>query len=131
MITGTFNTDEAVIRLQVRGSRGRQQEIAAGIDTGYSSWLTLPPDLVTALRLRWHSFGRGVLADGSECSFDVYEARVMWDGRLRRIRVYEFDAAPLLGIALLKGCELKVHVRSGGSVIIKRIPGWRQRRESV
>jgi clan AA aspartic protease len=97
MITGTFNTDEAVIRLQVRGSRGRQQEIAAVIDTGYSSWLTMPPDLVTALRQRWHSFGRGVLADGSECSFDVYEARVMWDGRLRRIRVYEFDAAPLVG----------------------------------
>jgi clan AA aspartic protease len=125
MITGVVSGDEAVIQLQVRGRRRQTQQV----DTGFTAWLTLPPPLVTTLELRWHSFGRGSLADGSETFFDIYEAAVVWDGRARRIRVYVFDADPLVGMALLRGCELRMHVRSRGHVIIKRLPGWRSRRE--
>jgi hypothetical protein len=44
------------------GSRGYQQEIDAFVDTGYTGWLTLPPDMIAALNLRRQSFGRGLLA---------------------------------------------------------------------
>lgn len=130
MITGVVKRDEAIVLLQVRGRRGHTREIEAVIDTGFTAWLTLPHALVAALGLHWHSFGRGTLADGSETFFDIYEAAVEWDGRLRRIRVQVFNADPLVGMSLLRGCELKMQIRSRGRVSIKRLPGWRSRRPS-
>ena len=66
--------------------------------------------------------GRGILADGSECLFDVYEATVTWDRREQRVLADEADTDPLIGMALLSGYELKVHVRPRGEVTIKRLP---------
>src|SRR5262249_18626136 len=83
---------------------------------------SLPPALVAALGLRWQSFGRGILADGSECLFDVYEAKVVWDRRSRRLLVDEADTTPLVGTALLTGYELKVQSRARGKVTIKPTP---------
>ena len=127
MITGVVKGDEALVPVEIRGRYRQTREIEAVIDTGFTACLTLPPALVTALDLRWHSFGRGTLADGSETLFDIFEVSVVWDGRLRRIRVQVFDAEPLVGMALLRGYELKMHVRSGGTVVIERLPGWRSR----
>ena len=79
--------------------------------------------MIAALNLRWRTLGRGILADGSLSSFDVYQAKVVWDGRVRSVFVDEFDATPLVGMALLKGCELKMQVRARGKVTIKRLPG--------
>jgi clan AA aspartic protease len=117
MITGVVNSDEGRILLKVQGPRGRERDVEAVVDTGYTASLTLPP----ALRLRWQSLGRGTLADGSECLFDVYEAEVVWDGRARLVLVGEADADPLVGMGLLKGYELKMQVRSGGKITIKRL----------
>jgi predicted aspartyl protease len=82
----------------------------------------LPPDLIAALGLRWQTVERATLADGSECLFDVYEAKVVWDGKVRQILVDEADADPLLGMRLLRGYELKMQVRARGKVTIKRLP---------
>ena len=121
MIVGVVQGREPLIRVTIRGSRGRQHEIEAVVDTGYTGWLTLPPDLIAALNLRWLTFGRGILADGSMSAFDVYHARVVWDGRVRRIFVDEFAATPLVGMALLRGYEYKMQVRARGKVTIKRL----------
>jgi predicted aspartyl protease len=43
MITGAVKSDEARIRVKVRGRRGREQEVEAVIDSGYTGALTLPP----------------------------------------------------------------------------------------
>ena len=122
MIVGIVRGREPLIRLTVRGFRGRQQEIEAVVDTGYTGWLTLPPSVIGALNLRWRTFGRGTLADGSVSLFDVYQAKVVWDGRIRSVFVDEFDATPLVGMALLRSCELKMQVRARGKVTIKRLP---------
>jgi clan AA aspartic protease len=122
MIVGIVRAREPLIQLTIRGFRGRQQEIEAVVDSGYTGWLTLPPKVIAALNLRWQTFGRGMLADGSVSAFDVYQAKVVWDGRLRRVFVDEFDAAPLVGMALLRGYEYKMQVRARGKVTIKRLP---------
>lgn len=122
MITGVVKSDEGRIRLQVKGHRGRKQEVEAVIDTGYTASLTLPPALINALGLRWRSVDRFTLADGSECIFDVYEAKVVWDGKVRQILVDEADTDPLAGMRLLRGHELKMQVRYRGKVTIKRLP---------
>jgi clan AA aspartic protease len=122
MIVGIVRGREALIRLTIRGFRGREQEIDAVVDSGYTGWLTLPPAVIAALNLRWQTFGRGILADGSVSTFDIYQAKVVWDGRLRRVFVDELDATPLVGMALLRGYEYKMQVRARGKVTIKRLP---------
>ena len=123
MISGQVTAREGRIRLKVRGPTGQEREIEAVIDTGYTAFLALPPALVASLRLRWKSIGRGILADGSECLFDVYAGSVVWDGTERRVLIDEADTDPLVGMALMSGYELKMQVRSGGKVVIKRLTG--------
>jgi clan AA aspartic protease len=123
MITGVVTADrEAVIGLVVRGPAGQEQQIKAVVDTGFDGWCSLPPVLIALLRLPWRRRGRALLADGSESVFDIHEGTVVWEGRPRRIVVDAADTAPLLGMALLDGHELKVQVRNGGRVTIKVLP---------
>jgi clan AA aspartic protease len=122
MITGVVKSGEGHIRLKVKGRQGREQEVEAVIDTGYTASLTLSPSLVQVLGLRWQTVDRVRLADGSICVFDVYEAKVIWDGKVRQILVDEADADPLVGMRLLKGHEWKMQVRYRGQVTIKRLP---------
>ena len=122
MITGIVKSSEGRIRLKVRGLQGREQEVEAVVDTGYTASLTLPPALIEALGLHWQTVDRVRLADGSICNFDVFEAKVVWDGKVRQILVDEADADPLVGMRLLKGHELKMQIRARGKVTIKRLP---------
>lgn len=121
MIHGKVLRREPLIRLTIHGFRGVRQEIEAILDTGYTGWLTLPPTIIAALKLRWRTTGRGTLADGSVSLFDVYQTKVLWDGKLRNIFVDEFDATPLVGMSLLRGYELHMQVRSRGKIRIERI----------
>ena len=122
MITGVVKSDEARIRLKVKGRRGREQEVEAVIDSGFTGALTLPPALIATLGLRWRSVDRATLADGSMCVFQVYLGKLVWDGKVRTILVAEADADPLVGMRLLRGHELKMQVRARGKVTIKRLP---------
>ncbi len=122
MITGAVKSDEARIRLKVKGQRGREQEVEAVIDSGFTGALTLPPALITTLSLRWRSVDRATLADGSTCVFQVYVGKLLWDGKVRTILVAEAGADPLVGMKLLRGHEFRMQVRSRGKVTIKRLP---------
>ena len=122
MITGAVKAGEARIRLTVRGHRGREQEVEAVIDTGYTGALTLPATLIMLLGLRWQSTQRATLADGSTCVFQVHVGKVKWDGKVRQMLVDEADTDPLIGMRLLRGHELKMQVRYRGRVTIKRLP---------
>jgi clan AA aspartic protease len=122
MMTGAVKADEARIRLTVRGHSGREQEVEAVIDTGYTGALTLPATLIMLLGLRWQSTQRATLADGSMCVVQVHVGKVVWDGKVRQILVDEAETDPLIGMRLLRGHELKMQVRYRGRVTIKRLP---------
>jgi clan AA aspartic protease len=123
MITGVVNANrEATIRLVVIGSNGQQQEIEVIIDTGFTGFLTLPIELVAALGLSWLCRQPGILADGSVDFFDVYVARVIWDGQLRTVEVEAADTEPLVGMSLLDRHSLRIDVLSGGVVTITALP---------
>jgi predicted aspartyl protease len=47
------------------------------VDTGFNGWLSLPPDVISQLKLAWKRRGRAVLGDGNECIVDVFEAVVV------------------------------------------------------
>jgi clan AA aspartic protease len=122
MITGVVRSDEARVRFKVKGSRGREQQVEAVIDSGFTGALTLPPALIATLGLRWRSVDRATLADGSICVFQVYVGKLLWDGKVRSVLVAEADADPLVGMRLLRGHELKMQVCARGKVTIKRLP---------
>ena len=109
---------EAVLRMTIRGAEGEDLEIEAVVDTGFNGALTLPESLIASLRLPFRRRGRAMLADGSECLFDVYEAVVISEGEPRRISVDGADTPPLMGMALMAGCELLIQVVDGGKVTL-------------
>lgn len=52
MIRGEVSADrEARIRFQVYGTEGREEEVEAVLDTGFTGFLTLPPAMISALGL--------------------------------------------------------------------------------
>jgi clan AA aspartic protease len=122
MITGTVNADfEAIIALSVCSSNGTVYTQDAIIDTGFNGWLSLPPDLIAQLNLRWKRRGRAILGDGSECIFDVYEAVVIWDRSYLTIPIDEADSEPLMGMSLMEGYQLMVQVFEGGNVELEKV----------
>ncbi|MXX49031.1 MAG: clan AA aspartic protease [Chloroflexi bacterium] len=121
MITGVVNQRlEALVSLEVRGPNGDARMIDAVIDTGYSGYLTLPGQVITALGLPFMTTGSAALADGSIVRFSVYEAAVLWDGQTRLLEVDEADTAPLLGMAMLEHHDLHIQVADGGRVTVER-----------
>jgi clan AA aspartic protease len=101
--------------------QGREQDVEAVIDSGFTGTLTLPPALIATLGLPWRSVDSATLADGSSCVFQVYVGKLVWDGKVRTILVAEAEADPLVGMRLLRGYELKMQVRARGKVTIKRL----------
>jgi hypothetical protein len=98
LILGVVTADgrEAIIEVSVRGPAARERIVTAVIDTGFDGWLTLPSALAADLGLVRVGWQRAVLADGNE-------------------------GGPLVGMTLLRGCELNVQVIEGGSVRITAI----------
>jgi clan AA aspartic protease len=122
MITGIVNEDfEPIIPLSVCGSDGKVYTQDAIVDTGFNGWLSLPPDLIAQLNLRWKRRGRAILGDGSECIFNVYEAVVVWDGVLLTIPIDEADSEPLVGMSLMEGYQLTVQVFEDGCVELSKV----------
>jgi clan AA aspartic protease len=123
MISGIVTPErEAVIPLIARGPEGQEEQIAAVIDTGFDGSLSLPSAIIARLGLEWLRRGLALLADGSESTFDIYDAMVIWDGRPLRIAVDAADMIPLVGMSLLDGHELTIQVRTDGEVTIRLLP---------
>ncbi len=120
VIKGVVNTFlEAVVALPVRGPDGREREVEAVIDTGYSGNLTLPPEMVAELGLPFVIRSRSALADGTVIAFNVHGATVIWNDRPRYIDVDAVGVAPLVGMSLLGMHSLNVEVVGGGQVVIE------------
>jgi clan AA aspartic protease len=121
MITGIVNSDfEPIIPLSIRRFDGEVLIQDVIVDTGSNGWLSLPPDLIAELNLRWKRRGRAILGDGSECVFNVYEGVVVWDGVLLTIPVDEADSDPLIGMSLMESYQLTIQIAEDGHVELRK-----------
>jgi clan AA aspartic protease len=122
MIHGAVSRNrEATISLVIVNQNRQTKLITAVIDTGYTGYLSLPSEIITELNLSWTGIDRGTLGDGSEVTFKVYAAKVIWDGEYRDIPINEAETDPLVGISLLYGYDLHIQTVEGGSVTIKQL----------
>jgi clan AA aspartic protease len=110
-----------IISISLCDSDGTVYTQDAIVDTGFNGWLSLPPDLISQLNLKWKRRGRAILGDGSERVFNVYEAVLVWDGNLLTIPLDEADSEPLVGMSLMEGYQLMVQVFEGGHVELSKI----------
>jgi clan AA aspartic protease len=123
VILGTVNSRlEILIRIPIFDAAAQEQEVEAILDTGFTGSLTLPSTVITGLGLPWRSRANAVLANGTVEPFEIYAATVLWDGMARPILVQAIDTAPLLGMALLNGYDLRARVIVGGGVQVEAIP---------
>lgn len=119
----TADGREAVLNVEVLSPASAPSlQIEAVVDTGFTGHLTLPTATVEALELPIVGSAESILADGSLVLEDVCLARVLWHGGERPVRVLVADATPLLGMALLRGSELRIEVVDGGEVVIRPLP---------
>ena len=120
MIEGAVNAaHEPVITLTTQGPSGQSREIEAVIDTGFTGFLTITPDLAAELGLVLEGTGRATLANGSEVIFDVYDVAVLWDGQLRYVLADAVGTTPLVGMRLLARHSLDIELVDGGRVVIQ------------
>jgi clan AA aspartic protease len=125
MIHGVVSRNrEATISLVIVNESRQTKLITAVIDTGYTGFLSLPSEIIAELNLSWTGIDRGTLGDGSEVTFEVYTAKVIWDGEYRDIPINEAETDPLVGISLLYGYDLHIQTVEGGSVTIKRLESF-------
>jgi clan AA aspartic protease len=113
---------EATIRLMVAGPDQRQEASEVVIDTGFNGFLTLPSHVVRALNLPFVGNRRAMLGDGRSVVLDLDLATVMWNEEQREVLVLQTEGGPLIGMSLLYGYRVVLHVVENGDVIIDALP---------
>jgi clan AA aspartic protease len=122
MITGIVNADrEAVIQLHVTGANGQPYGFEAVIDTGFTSFLTLPAAVIAAMGFAFAGYQQAELANGSIEQVAVYNGFIDWDGQQRFIEIASAETQPLVGMSLLYGYKLTVEAIDGGLVTIEHL----------
>jgi clan AA aspartic protease len=120
MMFGVVNNNcEAIIKVVVGRIGSSKIPVDAVIDTGFTSFLSLPHSVIADLALPWHYRDIGTLGDGSEVVFEIYKASVIWYGQEQIINVVASDAEPLVGMGLLYGFKLQIEAIEGGRVTIE------------
>ena len=65
---------------------------------------------------------RATLGDGSMVVLDLYLATVLWDTQPREVLVLAAEGGPLMGMAMLYGNRVMLHVVDNGDVLIDPWP---------
>ncbi len=122
-MTGIVNfKGESILRLVVGDHETQRVVVDSVVDTGYTGFLTLPPATIVTLDLKWRGIKDVVLGDGCTQRFDVYSARIIWNGKFRPInKVNEADTDSLVGLGLLYGYQMYIQIKDGGSVKIRSL----------
>ena len=77
---------------------------------------------ITRSRLPLVGNRRATLGDGSVVVLDVYLATVLWHDQEREVLVLQADSDPLVGMSLLYGNRVTLHIVDDGDVLIDELP---------
>ena len=123
MIRGAFNERiQPMVVVEIADSEGQYHPVEALLDTGFTQYLTLPPDEIARLGLEYADRLPMILANGQRIEVSVYEGLVKWFGESKSARVIAVDGLPLLGMSMLENCKVTFSAQSGGEILIEAIP---------
>ena len=121
MIQGIITADrEASVEVRLLSGNGAPTALQTVIDTGFNGYLTLPSQTITALGLELQNETTITLGDGSERSLSQFLVDLEWDGEKRTVLALAAEIAPVIGMALLYGYDVHLHVLDGGAVFIEK-----------
>lgn len=120
MIAGRVVGRHAVVPLRV-GYDFTWGDADFVLDTGFAGFLTLPPDAITKLNLPYVGIQPSTLADNSRTLLSIYRLIVLWDGEKHEVDVLELEGAPLLGMSLLEGYDVRIQAVDGGLITLERL----------
>ena len=121
MISGSVIALHALIKIAFLLQDDSFSEREFVIDTGFTGFLTLPPQDISDLGLLFRHHTSAYLADGSEVQIPVYDAVVLWNGAEIEVRVLGTGHRPLLGTALLKDHSLFAQFADFGLVELEEL----------
>jgi clan AA aspartic protease len=107
-----------MLPIRVEGPTGLIVNLDAIIDTGFSSYLTLPTHIVSELNLEYARHDSFELADGTLINLKVYWVNLHWGDQLLTIPSIATGSEPLIGMSLLYGNRVILDVIDGGGVRI-------------
>ncbi len=117
MLKGSVNAfREATLQVNLRGVNDLTVELV--VDTGFTGYLTLTSDQIVALGCSRIGRSRVMLADGSEEIFTLFAVIANWDGLPRTVEAYEMTSPPLLGMTMMYGHHLHIHIVDGGEALL-------------
>ena len=121
-MTGVVTDDlEAVLTIMVHGPYGHRQ-LQGTLDTGFTDFLTLAPEVINGLGLAYSHAVEGTLANGEVGRFNAYEADVDWDGVRFAIVVLAANGSPLIGMSMLRGSLVCMEMVPGGEIYTEPLP---------
>ncbi|MDQ2732206.1 MAG: clan AA aspartic protease [Armatimonadota bacterium] len=121
MMFGNVVNLHAVLNITFRLANGYSRELEFVIDTGFTGFLTLPPEEVASLGLQYLFHIPAYLTDHSEIRLPVYRGVIDWNGSELDVNVLATGQRPLLGTALLGGYELVAQFSEMGQVTIEEL----------
>lgn len=108
-------------QLEIKGEVGEPESVSAQIDTGFTEWFALPPQIIERLRLPL--VGSEPLEFGNLSSemINVYEGYICWYSDWRSVTVHQLPGEPTIGMELMRGYSIRIDSLSGGAVEIEAI----------
>ena len=123
MIGGHVNSHrELVVPVRLLDANEHVHRLEAVVDTGFEGHLSLSPEQISAMELRFSQRIDMVVATGRTFEVNSYFGIVIWRGERRPIRILEAEGDPLIGTALLWGSLLTAEMTDNGAVAIGPLP---------
>ena len=117
MIRGTVNGNlEAILPIKLHGAIDATVNLYAAVDTGFDGFLILDEKTVELLDLPIMSTRRVVLGDSSTAVMKSVRVDVEFAGRESSVIALVSKEDSMIGMRLMLGWNLRIHVREGGTV---------------
>lgn len=104
MIQGIFrDSGEIFFPIDVLDHHGESHTFTALLDTGYTGFLTLTPEIIAALGLTFEEESAVRVGDGTVQTFRRYNGSLIWAGRPIGAFIHAVSGIPVVGTRALLG----------------------------
>ena len=121
MIEGEVSADRfPLVSLVIFANDGSTLKVSLKVDTGFTGWITLPPELIERMGLPSAGFRRVTLADGSNLELPGFYVEVVWLDVIKTVVCLATTNTSLVGMSMMYGYSLRMDIVDGGRITIRQ-----------